>query len=161
MLRIKLDEILSVVLLITIVVIAFLQILFRFVFNLPLDWSEEVARFSFVFLVYLATSLAVKDDKMIKVDLINAFLPKAVKVYFDVIINLACCLFSFVMAFLFVDLVHNATAINQLTPALNWPMSFLYGTEGLLFVLIGIRYIVLFIGDLNEIFHHHQGKKLK
>jgi len=47
----------SVILLWATVVVVFLQILSRYVFKAPLVWTEEVARFAFIWLVFLGVSV--------------------------------------------------------------------------------------------------------
>ena len=43
------------------------QILFRFFFNAPLTWTEEVDRYLFVWVVYLGSAVAVAIDGHIRV----------------------------------------------------------------------------------------------
>ena len=35
------------------IVVCFLQVLFRFVFNLPLAWTKELSRYVFIILTYM------------------------------------------------------------------------------------------------------------
>jgi TRAP-type C4-dicarboxylate transport system permease small subunit len=50
------------------------QVLWRYVFNDPIYWSEELARYLFVWLTFLAASMAFRDHKHMAVDLIQPFL---------------------------------------------------------------------------------------
>lgn len=59
----RFEEILAVLCLIAIVVLILLQVFNRYVLESSLVWSEELARFLFIWLVYLSTSYAVRDNK--------------------------------------------------------------------------------------------------
>ena len=41
--------------------VVFLQVVFRYVFNSPIEWSEETARILFVWITLLGTYLGVKS----------------------------------------------------------------------------------------------------
>ena len=47
--------------------VCFLQVLFRFVFNLPLAWTEELSRYVFIILIYCGASAAVLDLSLIHI----------------------------------------------------------------------------------------------
>ena len=51
--------------------VCFLQMLFRFVFNLPLAWTEELSRYVFIILTYCGASTAVLDNAHVRVELID------------------------------------------------------------------------------------------
>ncbi len=51
------EEILAASLLGIITCLLFLQVVFRYFINLPLDWTEELARYLFVDFVYISASL--------------------------------------------------------------------------------------------------------
>ena len=53
------------------IVVCFLQVLFRFVFNLPLAWTEELSRYVFIILIYCGASAAVLDNAHVRVELID------------------------------------------------------------------------------------------
>lgn len=62
----------------SIIIIA--QILCRFVFEFPLTWSEEAARFLMVYTVFLGASLALRHHRMIAIEILPEYLkPKARK----------------------------------------------------------------------------------
>lgn len=58
-------------------ILVFLQVLFRYLFGTPLGWSEEVARFAFVWLSFLGAAILVRSDGHIRVSLFVDYLPTA------------------------------------------------------------------------------------
>lgn len=58
-------------------VLVFLQVLSRYLFDSPLGWSEEFARFAFVWLSFLGAATLVRSDGHIRVALLVDALPTA------------------------------------------------------------------------------------
>jgi len=58
-------------------IFVFLQVLFRYLFDAPLGWSEEFARFAFVWLSFLGAASLVRSDGHIRVSLLVDALPTA------------------------------------------------------------------------------------
>lgn len=62
------------------ILVCFLQVLFRFVLSLPLAWTEELSRYLFILLVYVGASAAAGEGKHVRVEIIDSVLPaKATK----------------------------------------------------------------------------------
>ncbi len=59
-----------IVLLATATLIVFLQVIMRYAFDSSLSWSEESARYLFIWLIYLGISYCAKHDRHIRVDLL-------------------------------------------------------------------------------------------
>ncbi len=57
------------------VVVVFLQVIFRFVIRSSLPWSEELARYLMVWIVFLGASIGVKRKSHIGVEAVVALLP--------------------------------------------------------------------------------------
>ena len=58
-----------------------INIITRFIFSFTISWSEECARYLFVQLIFLGCSLGIKENRQIRIDLIDNFLKgKAQKV---------------------------------------------------------------------------------
>lgn len=55
----------SIALLAGLALILFLQVLFHFIFNYPLDWSEKLIRYILIGLIYLFAVVMVKENKML------------------------------------------------------------------------------------------------
>ena len=116
-------EAVSASLLVGTVAIAFVQVVFRYVLNSALSWPEEMARFAFVWCVFLAAAMVTRRSRHVAVDLLpRALGPGALRVH-------ACAsriVSAAVAAFLLVygaDLVLKSTYVS---PALEWPYTYLY-----------------------------------
>ncbi|WP_174614702.1 TRAP transporter small permease [Virgibacillus ihumii] len=74
----KLLEIIIVFCLSITVIITFLQVLLRYVFDISFGWSQEVLMISFIFSVFFGAALAVKNNEHLQVDILDNA-PKKVK----------------------------------------------------------------------------------
>lgn len=69
----KLEPFLIVVLTITFVIIVLMEVFRRYVLHNPSSWSDETARYIFIYVVYLAAAWAIKSGSHIKMDIIMSF----------------------------------------------------------------------------------------
>ncbi|HHV64835.1 MAG TPA: TRAP transporter small permease [Peptococcaceae bacterium] len=61
------------------VAVLFINVLFRFVLFIPSAWADELARFTFVWLVFLGASAAMYKWEHIDINLIDTILQKLIK----------------------------------------------------------------------------------
>ncbi len=54
----------------SILIVSTLAIVFRYVFNSSLYWSDELIRYAFVWLIFSSSALLLKEDKHVKVELL-------------------------------------------------------------------------------------------
>lgn len=89
----------ALLVLFTIIIVAVsLQVFCRYALNNPLTWSEELARFSFMWMVFLGLGLAERDNQHIAVDFFVSKMPPgaqkvvriAVDVFCIVVLAVAC-----------------------------------------------------------------------
>jgi len=66
----NMEEIICVCLLIGIVICTSLQIFSRFILDSPIGWTEELARFLMIWLVFFGASAGVKSRSHVKIELI-------------------------------------------------------------------------------------------
>jgi len=79
-------EILMVLLLGAMIFFVFLNVVLRFLFDTGLAWSEEVARLAFIYLVYLGTIGAYRDNRHLGVETLIERVPAvAAKVLYAVV----------------------------------------------------------------------------
>lgn len=82
------------------IVIMSLQIVFRFFFQSPFMWAEEIARLLFVWIVYLGVPVAIKRHANIAVDYFIQYLPQQFNRRLKVILYIIAATFSLIIAYL-------------------------------------------------------------
>jgi TRAP-type C4-dicarboxylate transport system permease small subunit len=120
----KLVDGMVILILAALVVDVFISICCRYVLNLPLAWSEELARILLVWLTFIGGAAASRRNKHLNIDdLFNKLNPKAQKAT-SFLINALASLF---LVFLIVKGISMAWEFrNHLTEALQIPTTFLY-----------------------------------
>lgn len=103
----------------------FLQVIMRTV-GLSLGWSEELARYCFIWLVYIGVSYAVKKQKHIKIDVLLLILQGKSKMLLQIIGSFVFLLFSTLMLIYGSKITFQLLSWGQSTPALGIPMGFVY-----------------------------------
>ena len=115
----------------------------NFLPNAP-SWTEELARYSFIYMVAFGVGLDGLQDEFVNVEFMGDFLkkksPKALKVLNLVIevIILAMCLVILVMAepkYCFPTFAMNSTATNI-------PMKYIYFSQFLTFIVLPVSYVL-------------------
>lgn len=100
------------------------QILFRYVLNIPLGWSEEMARFAFVWVSFFGASALMRVREHINVTVFLDRFPRrvqAVAVFIANVCGLICVYF-----FLAGGIALTTNEWAQLAPAMQIPMGWVY-----------------------------------
>lgn len=70
------SEILAALILGSMALVVFIQVVLRFIFNTGIYWSDQYARFSIIWAVMLIANVLIKEDDLIKVDFLDALWPR-------------------------------------------------------------------------------------
>ena len=134
------------------VCVVFLQVVMRYVFQNSLTWSEELARYIFLWQCWIGASFAVKKGSHIRVEILpNKFAGKK-KVIFEVIITLIWFSFTIFLAYTGTWITTHVFNSGQLSPAMRIPMGYAYAS-----VPVGcFLMIVHLIEDLADLFHKYK-----
>ena len=110
-------------LLLIITSVVFIQVVARFVFNTGTFWTDELARFSMVWLVFIGAAVATREKSLINVDVVESLLPKFAKPLriFQSIVFLIFCALLVKMGWETMWLV-----AAQRSPNMGVPMSVIY-----------------------------------
>ena len=97
------------------------QVFFRYVLNNSLSWSEELARYLFIWTIYIGISYGVKMDKHVAVDAVYSYMPKGVKKYYAMIAYALFLLFAVAIVYYGVTVVGMQISSGQVSPAMGLP----------------------------------------
>lgn len=117
------------------------QVFCRYVLNSSLSWSEELARYLFIWMIYIGISYGVKLDKHICVDAVYSFAPKSIKRYYAIVSYLLFLLFAVAMVYYGILVVGMQISSGQVSPAIGVPMQYVYAAPVVGFVLTAIRLV--------------------
>ena len=71
------------------VIIVFTQVIFRFFIQQPLSWSEEVARYVFVWIIWIGAAVVVRENGHPGMDLLTRSSPRRMAVCgSEIVVNL-------------------------------------------------------------------------
>ncbi len=132
-------------------VLLFLQVLFRFVLNLPLAWVEEISLYAMVWLCYFGSSLAIKKREHLKMEIITNFLNLKAKKVFDMISLLLFFLFATFVLYHVTLLTMDILNRGQVTAVLEIPKWIPYAGVPVAFFLMIIRMIQDFVKTIQEL----------
>ena len=111
--------------LVTLVVLT-VQVVLRYCFSYSFPWAEELARYVFVWQIWLASSSGIKDNRHIRIDIFTDKLkPTAYKIY-EVFITLVSMTFCGFLAYKGMKVVSMIATRGQISGALHLPMQYVY-----------------------------------
>jgi len=119
--------------------IVLMNVILRYGFNSGLTWSEELARFMFVWMIFIGAIIAMKDDSHLKVMILVEKLPPYMRRAASIVVELALLYIVWLM----LEGGWKITAINTTSkaPALGVPMSVLYLSS--VVAAIGMAIVIL------------------
>ena len=131
--------------------ITFYQILARDIFIISSMWTEELARFLFVWIVFLGAGTLIEGNEHIRISILTDRLPSAVSRIIRVISNLL--ILTFCVIFLWSAYLNCLNNWEFYAPSMDWMrLSYLY--LGLL--ISGVLMIwYLLVNLLKDIFPRH------
>jgi TRAP-type C4-dicarboxylate transport system permease small subunit len=91
-----------------------------------LSWSEELARYCFIWLVYIGISYGVKKQRHIKVDVLLVLLKEKGRIVLTLIANVLFLIFGLFVIKHGYDIAAQLLAFGQQSPALHIPMGLVY-----------------------------------
>jgi TRAP-type C4-dicarboxylate transport system permease small subunit len=144
-------RVLSVVALVGLVLVLLLAIAVRELgaFGGTITWAEEAERFLFIWLVFLASPVALDRGEHILIDVLVRLLPGRPALLGAVLVRLLVLGFLGVMVHAGIDLV--ARTGNQFSAALGLPMSVVHAVLPLSAALMALQVGLLLLGDCRAL----------
>jgi TRAP-type transport system small permease protein len=148
----RLDKVLAkceagflVLLLVAMTVVVLLQVIFRYFFAEPLSWTEELARYFFVWICLVGSALSIHKAGHFGMEAIYKLLPDNAKRVVRVLVYLLMGVIMLVILVHGISLVEHTT--GQRSPATGISMSWIYTCLPAGAALMVIHLITLFLKD--------------
>jgi len=135
----NLEQILMTVLLIAMAVILLIQVVSRYVFGNPLSWTEEIARYLFIWSAFISVCLCTRKCISIKIDqFIKMFSERGMAMFKLLNLTLSLILFVYLIPYAYKYLVATIES-GQVSPACGIPMYYVQSAPLICFILCTIR----------------------
>ena len=131
--------------------IIFAQFIARRVFGNSLVWSEELARYIFIWLIYIGVSYGAKMKMHIRLEMFIGKMPTKAQPYFGIFSELLFLAFAGYIIVYSWDLVQRQIMLGQTSPAIGIPLSIVYAAPTFGFAMASIRQIQVIIERIKEI----------
>ncbi|MEB3101837.1 TRAP transporter small permease [Ferviditalea candida] len=118
-------------------IVVALQVLFRYVINEPLFWTEELARYLMIYIVYMGASVGVRWGSHVGFTFFVGRISPALAKWLAIIANLG--LLAFTLNFIYYGLQIALQNYDQLSGAMEIPMTYLFMVLPISGVLIIIQ----------------------
>jgi TRAP-type C4-dicarboxylate transport system permease small subunit len=102
------------------------QILLRYTVAIGIPWSDEVARFSFQWVIYLGISLAMKEGQHIKIDAVMGLWPKKLRSAVIIFSDFIIVMFGFYLVYGGYFYVAKIFRQGSMGVAFQIPLGFVY-----------------------------------
>ena len=120
--------------------IVFLQFFTRYVLNDSLAWTEEIARYGLMWVVFIGGAMVTRRNSHIAVELIsNVMKPGPVRSALLAFVDIVKLAFIGLLAWLSITIL-DRMSIQRMT-VIDWPMSYVYGGVALGCFLMLLRQI--------------------
>lgn len=147
----KLEEYLMVALIMFMTALIFVQVVMRYVFGNSLGWSEELARYVFLWSIWLGASYGAKVRGHIRLTIITGKLKGKAKIALEAVVYVIWLAFIVFLVIKGFDLVGQIMSAHQTSTALHLPMWIAYASVPVGCTLMTIRMIQTGIQDFKAI----------
>ncbi|MCU6707929.1 TRAP transporter small permease [Paenibacillus sp. J5C_2022] len=117
-------------------IIIVVQVFCRFVINFPLAWSEEAARYLMVYTVFLGAPLAIRNHKMIAIEIIVESVSPKVRKVLRILISLISIVFFVILLFKGVDMLDVVSRQSSASLGINMDIPYMAIPLGALLMII-------------------------
>jgi TRAP-type C4-dicarboxylate transport system permease small subunit len=145
------EKYICIILMSVMTLVIFLQFVMRRGFNNSLTWSEELARYLFIWLIYIGISYGAKMKSHIKLEAFIIKLPIKLQPYFVLLAEVLFLGFAAFIVYTSFGVVKRQVDLGQTSPAIGIPMSVVYAAPTVGFALASIRQIQIIISEVKKL----------
>ncbi len=101
----KLENILIIILLSLMVIVSFLQVILRNLFETGILWADPFLRYVVLWIAFIGASLATREDRHINIDIFTRLLPPRFKKFSSAITNIFASIACFLLLMASIDFI--------------------------------------------------------
>ena len=147
----KIERFLITVIFTEVIIVGFAQVVCRFILRTPLPWSEELLRFSFIWLTYTASSMGIMagTHATVLTDRLSVKSQKVLQVFIDLLTAFFCA----VVFYFSITIIQTQIATNQISPAMRIPMYIPYAGITASFGFMIIQCVARTLNTITDLFN--------
>lgn len=128
--------------------VLFLQVFTRYVVNDPFSWTEEAARYLYVYIVFLGASAAVSDRSHVAIGFLAAKLPLPLRFAVSLAINAAILFLLINLVYWGVQATLRQSTVEMMTIEISY--AWVYAVVPATAVLMSLRTLVVMGEDWRD-----------
>ena len=129
------------------VVLVFFQVVMRYVFQNSLSWSEELARYIFLWQTWLGASYAVKEHRHLRVEMLADSFKGRARLVFELFVLVVWFGFSGFLAYQGYQMTSFLVQSGQTSAAMQIPISWAYASVPVGCGLMALR----LVGEIRRV----------
>lgn len=135
------EEFLCVMIFVFFVVLSNIQIIVRYLLStyISLPWTEELARYSFIWCMFLGLSWCIREKEHLTVDILKLFLSPGTQRVQEILVSLAIIIFTVVVGWYSIEVFIEQMRMGQTLAASGLPMWLVYLAFPASFFLVLVR----------------------
>ena len=122
-----------------------LQVFVRIVTGGALDWAEEMSRFTFIWAVYIGSSLAAKRGAHVRISVQFLLTPIRVRLFFRILADGLWVAFSIFFVVIGADMVAKALQFPEISPTLKITKAYVEMIIPIAFAMMSFRTVELYV----------------
>lgn len=146
----KIERFLITVIFTEVIIVGVVQVVCRFVLRASLPWSEELLRFSFIWLTYTASSMGIMAGTHANVTVLIERFPAKTQKAMQVFIDLLTVFFCAVVFYFSITIIQTQIATNQISPAMRIPMYIPYAGITVSFGFMLIQCVARILNTITD-----------
>jgi TRAP-type C4-dicarboxylate transport system permease small subunit len=154
----RLEEAVCLSLLLLITFLMALQVFCRYVLQSPLVWSEELARYAFIWMAFIGSAYTARKRGHVSIELFVNLLPKTLRTVVELIVGI---LIIATIVKILPEAIHLTKFMGRTgSSAMNMPMSYVYAAVPIGLTLTGIRVLGWIAGLTGALFKPRRNDEL-
>jgi len=146
----RIEDFASILVMIALLADVILQVITRYLFNSPLGWTEEIARYLLILLTFVGAPIAVRKNSNVSLDFLLTNAPPKVKNIFGLlsgITELVFCVFG-----IYLSWKMTIFSLNRYLVTVHISRSVIYGIITVCFVVMTLRGSLKIVQQLRIMF---------